>query len=360
MPNTRSGTGRFRGVSHSTHDPETDLLIPRPGAGEEWDFHTIHTHYLAFHIPEEAIGTYSYIRYMPAQGIAHAGFMVYQGLDNLFLSDALFLDYKIGCPYPEPDGNAFSSNGLTYDFVEPGKKCRITYESSDGRCTCDVMAEAITPLAARGHVMPGEENHRDNAPGGSEQFMRYTGELVVDGRAYAVDCNAPRDRSWRQVRAESLEANSHPPVTWTPVYFDSSLAFNQVGYAAPETDPPWRDAFDLPDDAKTFHFAWASVDGEVRDMTRVHRRDLELHPQTLAPLKTEIEAEDERGDSYTFRGEAIGFCPLPSWPNLASYETLFRWEDDQGRIGHGPGQSVWNSTAQRAMRSAGSAAASHA
>lgn len=106
---------------------------------------------------------------------------------------------------------------------------------------------------------------------------------------------------------------------------------------------------------KTHHFAWVSVDGHVRDVVRVHRRDLELHPQTFAPLKTEIEADDDAGDRYTFHGEAIAFAPLPSWPNLTSYETLFRWEDDRGRIAHGPSQSIWNYAAQKAMRAKASA-----
>jgi hypothetical protein len=188
--------------------------------------------------------------------------------------------------------------------------------------------------------VPGEELRASAASGGSEQFMHYTGELRVDGETYAVDSHAPRDRSWRQVREEALAANSHPPIMWTPVYFGPDLAFNQVGFASA----------DVPDGHPTHHFAWVSVDGEVRDVVRVHRRDLELHPQTFAPLKSEIEAEDETGAQYSLRGEAIGLAPLPAWPNIAAYETLFRWEDEQGRISHGPGQSVWNHVSQKAMR----------
>ncbi|HEX6391253.1 MAG TPA: tyrosine protein kinase [Solirubrobacteraceae bacterium] len=344
-------------MSTTTQPPETDLLVPRPEAGEQWDLHTIHTHYFGFNIPEHAIGTFAYIRYMPAIGISHAGFMAYQGMDNLTLVDCLHSDYNLACPYPEADGNAFSANGLTFDFVEPGRVAQITYRSLDGRCEVDVRAEAVTPLAARGHVIPGEEQHTTSSSGGSEQFMHYTGELRVGGETYAVDCHAARDRSWRQVREEKLEANAHPPVMWTPVYFGPDLAINQVGWAAPDTDPLWSDAFDLPEGAPTHHFAWVSVDGEVRNVVRVRRRDVELHPQTLAPLKTEIEAEDETGATYTLRGEAIGFAPLPAWFNIAAYETLFRWEDEQGRVAHGPGQAVWNHVSQRAMRAKAAALA---
>jgi hypothetical protein len=152
------------------------------------------------------------------------------------------------------------------------------------------------------------------------------------------------------VRTEASAANAHPPITWTPVYFGPELAFNQVGFSAPDTDPLWRDAFDIPSDSPTHHFAWIAIGDEVRNVVRVHRRDTMIHPLTLAPLCMEIEAEDETGDVHRVSGEAIAFTPVPTWPNLASYETLLRWEDESGRVAHGPGQSIWSSKAQHAMR----------
>lgn len=197
--------------------------------------------------PDHAIGIFAHTRYIPALGICHAGFQAYQGIDNVIVADCLHHDYQIGCVYPDDEGARFTANGLTFDFLNPGKTAHITYRSVDGRCRVDVRAEAITPLVARGHVIPGEELHTGQEPGGSEQFMHYTGGLNLDGRTYAVDCNAARDRSWRQVRAEILEANSHLPIMWTPVYFGPDLAFNQVGFAAPESNPLWLDAHHIPD-----------------------------------------------------------------------------------------------------------------
>ena len=44
-------------MSIGTHPPETDLLLPVPESGEQWDTHLIHTHYFGFSIPEaEQIG----------------------------------------------------------------------------------------------------------------------------------------------------------------------------------------------------------------------------------------------------------------------------------------------------------------
>jgi hypothetical protein len=345
-------------MSGVTQAPETDLIVPLPGEGETWDPHMIHTHYFGFCVPEAQLGVFAYIRYQPSFPLSQGGVLAFQGLDNLALTDMAFQDYQMTMPWPQRDGNAFTTaNGLTFDFVEPGKRALISYRSVDGEASIDVEAAAVTPLAARGHVIPGEELHRSQNPGGSEQFMHYTGEIVIRGERYEVDCNYPRDRSWRQVRKEARDANAHPPVTWTPMYFDEDFAFNQVGFEAPDSDPGWAGAYELPEGARTHHFAWVSRNGEVREIAHVRRVVTESHPLLFAPLKMEIEAEDEAGDSYQIKGEAIACSPIPAWPNIASFDSVFRWEDDHGRVTHGPVQSVWNERVQHALKARRSTAA---
>jgi len=323
--------------------PETDLLIPRPEAGEHWDPHTIHTHYYAFCVPDAEIGLYSYIRYQPEFPLSQAGVMIYRGLENRSLADSLFLDYQITLPWPEVDGNAFrTANGLTYDVVEPGRRARMTFESVDGAASFDVEAEAVTELVARGHVMPGEEQHTGEASGGTEQFMRYTGRLVVDGEEFDVDSHYPRDRSWRQLRAEDRTSPPGPPMAWTPVYFDESLAFNQIGFEHPDSHPAWAGEYEIPPGMPTHHWSWITRNGELRELIDVRRTVTKSHPDTHAPLGMEITATDESGEEYELSGEAIAHCMLPGWPNLSSYESLMRWETADGKVGYGPAQSVWN------------------
>jgi hypothetical protein len=333
--------------------PESDLIVTQPSAGEVWDPHTIHTHYFGFCVPDAQVGVFTYIRYQPAFPLSQGGVLVYRGLENRFLADSLFHDYQITMPWPEIDGNAFTTvNGLTYDFVEPGRRARLRFTSHDGETSFDIDAVAVTELAARGHVMPGEELHTDQSSGGSEQFMHCTGWLRVAGEEYAVDSLYPRDRSWRQVRAEDRDSPPGPPMCWTPVYFDETLALNQVGFEDPAASPPWAGAYDLADDARTHHFAWVSRDGQVRDIVDVRRRVTRVHPFNHAPLDMEISATDEDGDTYHLTGEAIAFCPLPGWPNLSSFETLMRWRTDDGKVGYGPAQSVWNQHAQHVLNEA--------
>jgi hypothetical protein len=334
-----------------TQPPETDLIVPLPGEGEDWDPHMIHTHFFPFCSLESGLGVFTYIRYHPRFPLCQGGVLAFKGLDNIAPSDMTFHDYEMTMPWPCIEGNRFTTaNGLSYDIVEPGKRALIEYRSLDGQCTIDVEATAITPLAARGHVMPGEEMHRADEPGGSEQFMHYTGEIVIRGERHAVDCNYIRDRSWRQIRKEARETGAHPPITWTPVYFDEDFAFNQIGFEVPGDDREWAGAYEVPEGAPLHHWAWVSRNGEVRDVKQVRRVVTESHPITFAPLKMEIEVTDEADDTYELKGEAIALSPIPTWPNLTAFDSLFRWEDDRGVTGYGTAQTAWDERVQHTLK----------
>lgn len=338
-------------MSQHTQPPETDLIVPLPGAGDEWDPHTIHTHFFPFCVPEAKLGVFTYIRYHPYFPLSQGGVLAFQGLDNLTPADMTFQDYEMTMPWPRIEGNSFSTaNGLTYEFLEPGRHVRIRYRSADGEASIDVEATAVTPLAARGHVMPGEELHRAHSPGGSEQFMHYVGEIVIRGERHEVDCHYVRDRSWRQVRKESRTANCHPPVTWTPVYFGEDFAFNQIGFEAHDSERASAGAYDLKEGDPTHHFAWVSRNGEVRQVTRVRRVVTAVHPVLFAPLAMEIEAEDDTGETYVLKGEAIALSPIPTWPNLTAFDSVFRWEDEHGRVAHGSAQTAWNEHVQHTLK----------
>lgn len=347
-------------MSHAVHLPETDLLLPLPdrSAGEEWDHHTIHTHYFGFSVPEAAIGAFLYVRYQPAFPLCQGGVALFQGLDNVNALDVAHLDYEITMPWPEVDGATIrTANGLRIEFTEPGRVARIAYTSTDGRTSFDVTQTAVTPLLARGHVMPGEDDHHDDpgrVPGGSEQFMHVVGTLTLDGRSYDVDCFAPRDRSWRQVRKETQGGVPVPPVGWSPMYFADAgghgdLVFNQISFEAPDTDPAWTGVYAVPEGTPTHHFAWLIHRGETKQVTRVRRTVLERQPHTFATLRQEIEATDEDGRTWRFTGEAIATATIPAWPNVSFHDSVFRWTDEAGRTTHATYQEIWFDRYQRAM-----------
>ncbi|HVW35609.1 MAG TPA: tyrosine protein kinase [Acidimicrobiia bacterium] len=333
-----------------TQPSETDLWLPRPSAGERWDPHTVHTYYFGFCVPEAELGVFIYLRSQPVYGLSSGGVGVFAGLDNRLPLGVAHLDMINTMPYPEiVDGVITTMNGLRIEFGEPGRVIRLRYTSADGRCSFDVTQTAVTPLLRRGHVMPGEDADTDRAqqPGGSEQFLRCTGELVVEGDRFAVDCHAIRDRSWRQVRTEREVV--HPPVGWSPMYFGADLVFNQIGFESPDTSPPWKGLYDVVHGAPTFHFGWALVDGEPRTLRSVHRSVTRRHPDLFAALEQDIEAVDETGARWRFHGTALAMAHLPSWPNNFFVDSVYRWEDTAGRVSHGTYQEAWYRRFHRAM-----------
>jgi hypothetical protein len=326
----------------AVHGPETDLI--GVVAGEEgFEPHTVHTHYFGFQVPEAGIGAYTYIRYQPYFPLSQGGVVIFQGFDHRVPLDAAHLDYRMTMPYPTVDGPVITTtNGLCVEFLELGRRARITYESPDA--AFDVTQVAVTPLVARGAVIPGENLHASHQPGGSEQFMHCTGELRLHGADYPVDCYMPRDRSWRQSRTEARGGRHESPIAWTPIYFpDAELAFNQVGFESPS----------IPGASPLHHFAWVCDHGELRSVTSVHRSTDALHPYVPAPLRQTIIAEDVTGATYRFTGEALALAPIPSWPNAGTYDSVVRWTDEAGRIGYGPCQGIWYDAFQRLMKERG-------
>lgn len=333
------------------HPGETDLLMPLAAAGEVLDPHLIHTHYFGFSVPEVAIGGFIYIRYQPAFPLSQGGVCIFQGNDNLEYNDMAYLDYEITMPWPTIENDTITTdNGLVCEFVEPGRTVHLTYTGRDGRAAFDLVAEALTPLLARGHVMPGEEAYHDMArkPGGSEQFVRVTGQLQLDGSSYQVDCFAVRDRSWRQVRVERKGAVSSPPVGWSPMYFDEDLIFNQISFEPLDTNPRWSGLYDVGGRA-SHHFAWVQRSDGIRAITSVRRNVLEYHPRLHMATRQEITAQDAHGETYRFHGRAIASAPIPAWPNATLRDSVYRWEDDQGRTTHSTFQEVWFDDYQRSM-----------
>ena len=341
----------------SIHSGETDLLLPRPAAADGPHPYTIHTHYFGFSVPEAGIGAFLYARYMPAFGLSQAGPVIFRGLDNVSLLDAEYHDYRATMPWPSVNGNAIRFEcGYEIDFAKPGELVHLRYTSPDGEVGFELEQRAVTPLVARGHVVPGEEAHHDDpgrGPGGSEQFMHCTGELRLRGETHLIDCHPVRDRSWNQIRTEVPGGERpSPPVGWTPAYFGDDLALNAISIEAPDSDPAWLGLYDVPEGAPTAHYKWLLQDGEFVDITAVRRTVHRYHPVLHSAVHQELELVDATGRSHRFEGRALAVSPIPAWPNVALRDSLYRWEDERGRVTHCTYQELWWDRYQRKMKAA--------
>ena len=334
---------------------ETDLIIPPPDPAANFHPYTVHTHYFGFSVPEAGIGAYIYARYMPAYGMSQGGPTIFRGMDNVSLLDAEYQDYRATMPWPEIDGGRIRfENGYQIDFVEPGVLARLTYESRDGSVAFEIEERGVTPLLKRGHIVPGEDDHHGDPSlrhGGSEQFMRAAGQLRLHGETYDVDCYAVRDRSWNQVRTEEPGgAHPSPPIGWTPAYFGEDLSFNVTSFESPDTDPAWLGLYDVPDGAPTSYYKWMVCDGKPVEITEVRRNVLEYHPVLNCAIKQELELVDETGRRHRFSGHALSVTPMFSWPNIAFIDSVYHWEDEQGRSTHCTYQEIWWEAYQRKMK----------
>ncbi|HEY2564919.1 MAG TPA: hypothetical protein VGI44_14485, partial [Acidimicrobiales bacterium] len=187
----------------------------------------------------------------------------------------------------------------------------------------------------------------EQGPGGSEQFMQCTGVLRLGPDDYRVDGATVRDRSWCQVRSEADRLS--PPVGWSPMYFGTDLMFNQIGFEPLETDPAWKGLYEVPADTPSHHFGWVCSDGVTRHLTTVRRSVTRYHPDLFAAMEQEISAEDETGRQYRFQGRALAMARLPAWPNFSFTDSVYRWEDDEGRIAHCTYQEGWWQRYHQAM-----------
>jgi len=334
--------------------PQTDLFVPLPADGELMDPYTVHTHYFGFTVPEAELGCFIYLRYQPAFPLSQGGVNIFRGLDNDTFLDAEHVDYRNTMPWPTVDGNLIrTENGLEIEFPVPGEVARIRYESPDKAVRFSVEQRATTPLLARGHIMPGEEEHHDptSAAGGIEQFLHCTGELELRGERFDIDCHAVRDRSWLQVRREDPGgARPTPPLGWTPMYFGPDLALNAVSWEHPDTAPRWASVYDLPPGTPTSYHAWLVRDGEPRWITEVRRDVLEYHPRSHVATRQRLDVTDEAGEHVEDVGEAIALAAIPAWPNVNFHDSVYRWTDERGRMTYCTYQEIWFDEYQRAMK----------
>lgn len=290
--------------------------------------------------------------------LCFGGCAIYSGMDTVKPLDVDHCDIINTMPYPsfttsEPSEGATShvletKNGVKVEFLELGKKVRITYKSKDGKTSFDVLQEAATPLLVRGHVFPSEAEATDpsQAPGGSEQYMTCTGSLTLNGVKHEVDCVSIRDRSWRQVRTE--DEVPYPPVGWSPIYFGPHLSFNQVGYDSTQV---WGEAFEIDMKKPVHYFAWVLVDGVQREVKKVTRNIIKWHPQLYSATEQTIEAEDDQGATYKFHGVAVAQAHLPSWPNSIFIDSVYKWTNEAtGEVAYCTYQEAWFARYQRFMK----------
>lgn len=157
-----------------------------------------------------------------------------------------------------------------------------------------------------------------------EQPMQVTGELILRGTRYAVDCYNLRDRSWGKPRQEIHQPL--PPYSWVSAVFSPSFSLNAGMFDQAEHNPELRGRFELPK-AGTLSGGWVQRNGKLASLVKAEKRVVRA-PEWLWPERVELDMTDELGREIQLRGQMVAANAWPLGGNLNFTICLMRWECD--------------------------------
>lgn len=296
----------------------------------EKHFEMTETWYWNFYEPESRLHGFIHIWTHPNLNLCTGGLFAHFGHKREHLAAELF-DFRNFTPDAIFDarGNITLANGLAVTFDVPMHSARITYDNPDRGFSLDMVQTAVQPPIVRGN-----DRH-------FEQTMRAVGKVVYDGKDYAFDNLAIRDRSWGERRPEG--GHKIPPYTWMNGAFSEDFAFCISGMDDPELKPDWLGLYDIPRD-KLMSDAWIYDNGKMlrlKSLSKItHRAE-----DGLRPARNVIDCVADDGRAFRFEGEVIASNPWHSWQNALCHCGLTRWTSPQfpGVTGWGETQEVqWN------------------
>jgi hypothetical protein len=293
-----------------------DLLHPDIAASEP-DPALTETQYFGFNLPDERIHALAYLWYHPNLRVVMGGVWAWQGIKGGHLEAELF-DFVT---YASADCLANDlydyelPNGYHVNTITPLEQHRIRYADESRGHRIDVQFDALMPA-----MITGNGHHL-------EQAMRTSGHFTLAGREYEIAGYNVRDRTWGELRKDTLQSPL-APIDWMTGVFGEDLCF---GCTAMDT------AVSPEDDTGALKIGWMHRDGELRRLVSAEKRT-QRSARTLFPEVIEMRLDDETGRSYDIHGDVIAACPWNPWLTMETVICLVRWECE-GRVGYGDLQS---------------------
>ncbi|WIB63343.1 hypothetical protein [Curtobacterium sp. MCBD17_040] len=299
-----------------------------------------------FSVPEAGILGNAYVLVRPEVGAAISSVVVHGGFAT-HAHDMDFVDPQVHMPAPERFSDFTLPSGLSLHADPAPRDFSVQYESNTpGACSLDLRFAAIAdPFdthdpAQNPLVVP--DGAMDTglgdvwANGHMDAVGRVTGELVLRGQRYAVDCVEGMDRSWGPRTEVGTAAAAWIHVTLGPEFALHVAMAMSI------------------DDAGAVHydgmrFGYVVEDGELHGLTDA---SVEAARVDMVPVSNHIMATDVRGRRYEFHGSAVGGYPWHQFsPAYVCYQSLMRYESD-GRVGYAEHGDVFGIEYLAARRSA--------
>ena len=293
--------------------PEDDLLHPEKNR-QVRDNSLTETQYFGFSVPEEQIQGVSYLWHHPNLGLVTGGLYVWQGDKHTAAAAELcgYTDFMSDAALKNDLHNYRFENGYGVEILEPLKRLHMTYSDPVRKNSVDLVFDAIAPPA-----MFGDGNH-------FEQPMKVSGELVLRGKRYEVDCHCIRDRSWAKPRRE--DNMPLPPVSWMTGVFNKDFAFccNVFDQASQNTELAGT-VFAMPEE-KTLAAGWVFRNGRISEVVSAKKR-IVREPGTLLAKIVDLEVTDEQGQTIIIHGKRLHTSfPWHIWPTLNVVVCAMQWE----------------------------------
>lgn len=305
-------------------DSDSDFH-PRDPSDRTWT----ETTFLPFFIPEPGIFGNVYVLARPNLGVAISSILVSEGF-CLQPYEIDFTDPQMHLPCPGSFSKYTLGNGLSVEAVNGPRDYDFQYENVLGACSFELsfrgMHQPFDPHDPKENplLQPDVAQPVDPRMGAAwlnghfEVKGRVTGELILRGRRYRVDCFEGMDHSW----GPRPEVGSRS-ASWMSLNFGEELAFHM---AVP---------LDLQDGEVTYdalRFGFVVDRGEVFGLVGAR---IEAKRVQMMPVSNHIVARDVRGREWEIFGSAVAGHPWYSFnPSTVSYQSYMRYQCGD-RMGYG-------------------------
>jgi len=289
----------------------------KPDSHWQW----VETLAFPFAVPEANINGVIYVLTRPMLGVCMCDITLMDRITDLWEEQA-YVDNQQHLPCPKSLLEFSLPNGLSLKATRPLKHYEIQYDGiDDTRFKLDFVAlhepydcndPAMDPLAAQRNGPAWDSSWS----GHYEATYRITGELVLRGKRYAVDCVETGDRSWGQ-RPE----RDNGTMIWWHAGFGDDLTVH---------------LFTRHDIAHSNDFG-ALVSGYVLDNGQVHGLVSAQGAQEYrkaVPMGGQLAVTDVRGKTLHFTYSTVNSCYWAPYPSNTYLQASMR-VNHNGRIGHG-------------------------
>ena len=280
---------------------EADEVFHPPGDDADWN----ESGWFGFNIPHRNINGFIYYFHDVRTGVSGGGPALWDPSGEE-VYDCLFYDWRWHQP---PTGRLYFGefalpNSLRHQVLEPMRRYRLSYSGLG--LELDLEWTAIMEPHMLGHGTSSTPAHFDQ-PG------KMTGTAVLNGERFDIDCYSLRDRTWGPHRPGVRRSGDY---LWAIASPESHWHAITVASREPGVD--------------TVMGGYFVRDGVLGEMVKGTRRVLQR--RSGAPVRVELDAEDDRGRTLHADGEVRTTLRWLGWPGRLTFWTLteWRWDDVVG------------------------------